>query len=86
MDTRVDGGVAVVAASVVNLLRVAVLLKIDIARVGRRGHLRFAYIVHVLLQGILDFVVLALALPMVLARLHLHLGVLVASLLGLVVA
>ena len=76
----------VIASSVVDLLRVAILLKVDIARVRRRSHLRFSNVVHVLLQGILDFVVLALALPVVLIRLHLHLGILVAGLLGLVVA
>jgi hypothetical protein len=46
---------------------------------------RLPYVIHVLLQRILNLVVLPLALPVILTRLHLHLGVLVRLLL-LVVA
>ena len=47
--------------------------------------MRLPYVIHVLLQRILNLVVLPLALPVIVTRLHLHLGVLVRLLL-LVVA
>ena len=65
----IHGCMAISTASVVHfLLVVAVLLKIDVAGVGRRRHLRFTDIVHILLQGILYF---AFALPAIVARLNL---------------
>lgn len=47
--------------------------------------MRLPYVIHVLLQRILNLVVLPLALSLIVTRLHLHLGVLVRLLL-LVVA
>ena len=47
--------------------------------------MRLPYVIHVLLQCILNLVVLSFALPVIVTRLHLHLGVLVRLLL-LVVA
>lgn len=86
MRPRVHHCVAVIARPIIHFLRVpTVFLKTGIAGVGRRDDLRFSDVIHVLLQGILYFVVLTLALSVVLARLQLHLGVLVAGLLRLVV-
>ena len=73
----------VIGAPIVDFLLVVVFVKIDVAGVGRRNNVGFANVIHVFLQRSLYFVVLALALPVLLARRH-HLGVLWIALLRLV--